>query len=103
LKSLLLENFYKPTAAAVVMETVHINELKLKSQNANQLIEKLKHQIEQIKIQTTPNYVADKIKNLKSENESLKKRVEELKKELEEAEAGKASSSIGLDRLNFVG
>jgi aminoacyl tRNA synthase complex-interacting multifunctional protein 1 len=64
-----------------------LEQLKLRSVQANQVIEKLKHQVEQIKLQTTPAYMADKAKSLQNENVLLKKRVEELKKELEIAES----------------
>lgn len=67
-----------------------LTELRDRSQKANEIIEKLKHQIEQIKLQTTPVYMAKRVGELKGENEKLKKRVDELKKELEEAEAGKS-------------
>lgn len=70
-----------------------LTELKQRSQKADEIIEKLKHQIEQIKLQTTPEFMAKRVVELKSENEKLKKRVDELKKELEAAEAGKPASS----------
>ena len=70
-----------------------LTELKQRSQKADEIIEKLKHQIEQIKLQTTPEFMSKRVVELKSENEKLKKRVDELKKELEAAEAGKPASS----------
>lgn len=70
-----------------------LTELKQRSQKADEIIEKLKHQIEQIKLQTTPEFMSKRVVELKGENEKLKKRVDELKKELEAAEAGKPASS----------
>lgn len=67
--------------------TLSIEELRAKSAQANELIEKLKHQIEQIKLASTPASMAERAKNLQKENEVLKKKVEELKKELENAES----------------
>lgn len=78
--------------------SITLNELQQKSKQANEVIEKLKHQIEQIKIQTTPGYKTERIKQLKTENESLKKKVEELKKQLEAAE----KSTSNFSKLNII-
>jgi hypothetical protein len=67
--------------------TLSMSDLKKKSQDANDLIEKLQKQIEQIKLLSTPEYMAEQTKKLKKENEDLRKQVEKLKKDLEEAEA----------------
>lgn len=74
--------------------TVTLEQLKQRSAQANEVIEKLKKQIEQIKLQTTPQYMAERAKTLEKENVVLKKRVEDLKKELENAEAGKGTGNI---------
>ena len=72
-----------------------LEQLKLRSAQANQVIEKLKKQVELIKLQTTPAYMAEKAKTLQKENDLLKKRVEELKKELELAESKKGPAISG--------
>jgi len=66
--------------------TLSVEELKKKSAHADELIEKLKKQIAEIKMSTTPAYVAEKSKTLQQENEVLRKQVDELKKELEQVE-----------------
>lgn len=71
----------------------NVEELKLKSKEANELIQSLKNQIEQIKLSSTPAYMAEKAKSLETENSQLKLKVEELKKQLEQAEALKGTSS----------
>lgn len=76
-----------------MVNTLSIEELKNRSVQATELIEKLKKQIEQIKLQTTPAFMSEKVKTLQSENEQLKKEVEVLKKELEDAEAQTGSSN----------
>ena len=76
-----------------------IEELKLKSKQANGLIESLRSQIEQIKLATSPAYVADKAKNLEKENTELRAQVEQLKKQLEEIEAAKGPSSNSIQNL----
>jgi len=76
-----------------------IEELKLKSNQANELIESLRSQIEQIKLATSPAYVADKAKSLEKENTELRAQVEQLKKQLEEIEAANSSSSNTIKNL----
>jgi hypothetical protein len=71
--------------------TLNVDDLKKKSHQADELIRQLKTQIEQIKVQTTDAYKAEKAQRLQKENEQLKKRVEQLKKELEDAEAKRGS------------
>lgn len=68
---------------------VTIEELRSRSNQANDLIQKLQHQIEQIKLQTSPEYITKRAAELKTENEQLRKEVERLVKELEVAEANK--------------
>jgi hypothetical protein len=77
--------------------TLSLEELRAKSTQASELIEKLKRQIEQIKLASTPASMAERAKSLQQENEALKKRVEELKKELEEAE-GKSNLIMSFPR-----
>jgi aminoacyl tRNA synthase complex-interacting multifunctional protein 1 len=72
---------------------VTIEELRSRSNQANDLIQKLQHQIEQIKLQTSPEYLTKRAAELKVENEQLRKEVERLVKELETAEANKASGA----------
>lgn len=69
------------------MSSLSIDELKVKSGQASQLIERLKNQIEQIKIASSPANMAERAKNLQKENEELKKKVENLKSQLESAES----------------
>jgi aminoacyl tRNA synthase complex-interacting multifunctional protein 1 len=63
-----------------------VQELKKKSEQSTKFIEKLKHQIEQIKLSSTPEYIINKTNELKKENADLKSKVEKLKNDLEEAE-----------------
>jgi hypothetical protein len=77
--------------------TINIEDLKAKSNQANDMIEKLKNQIEQIKLATSPAQMAERAKNLQKENEQLKKRVDELKTQLEEAEAKNPSAKAGIN------
>jgi len=79
-----------------------LEQLKLRSNQANEVIEKLKKQVEQIKLQTTPAYMAEKAKTLQKENELLKKRVEELKKELELAEGKKGTAGAPIVKTESV-
>ena len=84
---------------SILKMSATLEQLKLRQAQASQVIEKLKKQVELIKLQTTPAYMAEKAKVLQKENELLKKRVEDLKKELELAEskksaAGSAPSSL---------
>ena len=75
--------------------TLSIETLRSKSTLASELIEKLKTQIEQIKLASSPAAMADRAKNLQKENEELKKKVEQLKKELETAEAKNSNYKAG--------
>jgi hypothetical protein len=75
-----------PYSCLRMSSTLSLEELRAKSTQASELIEKLKRQIEQIKLASTPASMAERAKSLQQENETLKKRVDELKKELEEAE-----------------
>lgn len=79
----------------VKMSSLSIDELKVKSGQASQLIEKLKNQIEQIKIASSPANMADRAKNLQKENEELKKKVENLKSQLESAESKSKYLQLG--------
>lgn len=79
-----------------------LEQLKLRSVQANQVIEKLKQQVEQIKLQTTPAYMAEKAKTLQNENVLLKKRVEELKKELETVESKSGVANIPISNVASV-
>jgi hypothetical protein len=72
---------------------VTIEELRSKSNQANDLIKKLQQQIEQIKLQTSPEYQAKRAAELKIENEELRKEVDRLVKELEAAEANKSAGA----------
>jgi len=67
--------------------SVSIEEMRAKSSQANDMIEKLKKQIEQIKTETSAEKMAIRSTNLQKENDELKKKVEDLKKTLEAAEA----------------
>lgn len=87
----LKSNKFRNLQLAKMVNTLSIEELKQRSTQATDLIEKLKKQIEQIKLQTTPAYMAEKVKTLQNENEKLKQEVELLKKELEAAEAARGS------------
>jgi len=79
---------------AIMDSTKMVTELREKSRKADEMIEKLRAQIEQIKIQTTPAYMASRVGELKGENEKLKERVEVLKKELETAEAAQPAKPV---------
>lgn len=70
-------------------QQVTVEQLKLKSAKANDLIGKLQNQIEQIKLHTSPQYMAEKAKSLQQENEVLRKQVDDLVTALEAAEAKK--------------
>ena len=92
------DNLYRNylfTSKSYLKMNATLEQLKLRSSQANEVIEKLKKQVEQIKLQTTPAFMAEKAKSLQKENELLKKRVDELKKELEAAEAKKGGSNKG--------
>lgn len=69
-----------------MVQTLTIDELRQRSAQAQDLIEKLQKQIQQIKVQTSPASVSDKVKELQKENEQLRSEVEKLKIELEDAE-----------------
>ena len=66
-----------------------VEELKQRSAQADELIQKLKTQIEQIRAQTTDAHKSERVKQLQKENQDLKRRVEDLKQQLEAAESGK--------------
>ncbi|CAF0850373.1 unnamed protein product [Brachionus calyciflorus] len=70
-----------------MVQTLTVEELRKRSVQAQELIEKLQKQIEQIKLQTTPAHMSEKVKSLQKENEQLRTEVEKLKKELETAES----------------
>jgi predicted nucleic acid-binding Zn-ribbon protein len=84
--------------------TITAEDLRAKSAQASELIEKLKQQIEAIKVASSPANMAERAKNLQQENETLKKKVEELKRQLEAAEAknGKAPSAMPLQNVSNV-
>ncbi|RNA07996.1 aminoacyl tRNA synthase complex-interacting multifunctional 1 [Brachionus plicatilis] len=69
-----------------MVQTLSVEELRKRSAQAQELIEKLQNQIQQIKKQTTPESMSEKVKMLQRENEQLRNEVEQLKKELENAE-----------------
>lgn len=101
----LTTRFYQSTVRR--MSTLSVEELAQKSTQADELIKKLRHQIEQIKIQSTDAYKAERIKKLQKENEQLKKKVEDLKAELERVEAGGKPSTTtpaapSITRISFV-
>ena len=73
--------------------SISLEQLKVKSSQADVLIDKLRQQIEQIKLQTTPAFMSERAQTLKRENELLKKQVESLKVELSEVEAGNGGSA----------
>ena len=75
--------------------TLSIEALRSKSTLASELIEKLKTQIEQIKLASSPAAMADRAKNLQKENDQLKNKVEQLKKELDAAEAKNPNFKAG--------
>ena len=87
---------FRFTKSAIVLfrnKMTSISDLKLKSSQANEIIESLKAQIEQIKLESSPHFMVQKAKKLEKENLELKAQVEELKKNLEQAEALKGKSS----------
>lgn len=63
-----------------------LEDLKLKTTQSSQLIEKLKRQIELIKLANTPAYIAEKKASLTAANAQLKSQIEKLVKDLEQAE-----------------
>ena len=63
-----------------------LSDLKNKSREANELIERLQKQIEDINLANKPDQVEKRTKELRSENEKLRKEVDKLLKELGEAE-----------------
>jgi len=63
-------------------KTLTIDELKQKSAQSSALIDALQKKIEQIKLECTPVFMAEKADKLKIENEQLKAEIEKLKKEL---------------------
>lgn len=74
-----------------MMETPKtVADLEERSRKADEMIRSLKNQIEQIKLQSTPEYIAKRKDELKTENEKLKAKIQEKLKELEQAEAAKA-------------
>lgn len=83
------------------MSTLTVEELRSKSTQAAELIEKLKNQIAQIKIASSPAKMAERSTSLQQENEKLKKQVEELKKQLEAAE-GKSPKAAPLGNVSNV-
>ncbi len=70
----------------------HLECLKSKSLQTNQMINMLKNQIQQIKLETTPEFMENKAKNLQKENEKLKKKIESLINELNAVEASSSTS-----------
>lgn len=74
-----------------IMAGVTVEQLKLKSNQAQEMIQKLRKQIELIKQQTTPEFMKEKERQLEKENAELKQRVQQLVKELEQAEASSGS------------
>jgi len=72
-----------------------LQQLRLKSTQANGIIGRLQEQIEKIRAQTTPQAIKAQASALTQENAKLKFQVESLKKELEIAEAKKTSTKEG--------
>ena len=85
--------FTKSTITLFRNKMTSISDLKLKSSQANEIIESLKAQIERIKLESSPDFMQQKAKKLEKENLELKAQVEELKKSLEQVEALKGTSS----------
>jgi uncharacterized protein YukE len=85
--------FTKSTITLFRNKMTSISDLKLKSTQANEIIESLKAQIERIKLESSPDFMQQKAKKLEKENLELKAQVEELKKNLEQVEALKGTSS----------
>ncbi len=73
------------------MSGVTLEQLKLKSAQAQEMIQRLRNQIELIKQQTTPEFMKEKEKQLERENAELRQRVQQLVKELEQAEVSSGS------------
>jgi len=59
------------------------DDLKAKSEESAKIIASLKAKIEQIKLESTPEFIADKVAKLKAENEQLKAKVQTLKNDVE--------------------
>jgi predicted nuclease with TOPRIM domain len=85
--------FTKSTITLFRNKMTSISDLKIKSTQANEIIESLKAQIERIKLESSPDFMQQKAKKLEKENIELKAQVEELKKNLEQVEALKGTSS----------
>jgi methionine--tRNA ligase beta chain len=75
----------------VVESSSPLDNLQAKSVQANQMINMLKNQIQQIKLETTPEFMTNKAKNLQKENEKLKKKIESLINELNAVEASSST------------
>lgn len=103
---ILFRSLSKPFSSSLrkMSSTTTVEELRSKSSQASQLIEKLKQQIDAIKVASSPANMAERAKNLQQENETLKKKVEALKKQLEAAEAknGKIPSAAPLKNVSNV-
>jgi hypothetical protein len=56
-------------------EPVTLEQLRQRSNQANELIKRLQQQIEQVKLNTTPQCMAERAKALEAENEALRKQV----------------------------
>ena len=99
---ILFRSISKPFGSLLRMSSsVSIEEMRAKSSQANDMIEKLKKQIEQIKTETSAEKMAIRSTNLQKENAELKKKVEDLKKTLEAAEAKSKLSFSLMILLNF--
>lgn len=100
---ILFRSISKPFGSNLRMSsTVSIEEMRVKSAQANDMIEKLKKQIESIKSETSAEKMAVRSSNLQKENAELKKKVEELKKTLEAAEAKSILKLVRL-KLKYFG
>lgn len=84
----------KPVETATSLPaSTPFSDLQVKSLQAAELIALLKKQIDQIKLETTPEFQANKAKRLQKENEQLRKKIELLSSELEGVDAGRQAST----------
>jgi hypothetical protein len=70
---------------------VSTTDFKANTVEAGKLISALKKQIAQVKLETSPEFMASKAVNLQKENEVLKRRIDSLLKELNAAEIARGA------------
>lgn len=75
-------------------DSSQLSDLFSRSEQSKQLINSLKKQIAQIKLETSPEFMANKAKRIEKENEELKKKIEALKKDLGLVESGQGFKYI---------